>query len=175
MPGAVDSRPYSWHSDSPHRKGLKPRSAVVDESDVPALPKSQSPAGGLPGGVTEVALEETPSTNAHVLTFLQRCRTAASDARVGAPPDEGTRPGRPGVAVERRQRLLLDDPAPAGGLRRPEPASAGRCCCHPRCNPASRSDIACRDPQVAQRRARRWRESVRHADRIASTDPQHRC
>lgn len=41
----------------------------MDESDVPALPTSQSPAGGLPAGVAEVALEKTPSTNAHALAL----------------------------------------------------------------------------------------------------------
>jgi hypothetical protein len=42
----------------------------VDKSDVPALPKSQSPAGGRPDGVAEVALEEIPSTDAHALALL---------------------------------------------------------------------------------------------------------
>ena len=42
----------------------------MDESSLSAFAQSSSPAGGLPGTVTEIALEETPSTNAHALSLL---------------------------------------------------------------------------------------------------------
>jgi BirA family transcriptional regulator, biotin operon repressor / biotin---[acetyl-CoA-carboxylase] ligase len=43
----------------------------VDKSDLPALPKSPSLTHGLAGAVTEIALEETASTNAHALELLR--------------------------------------------------------------------------------------------------------
>ncbi|MBT2301223.1 hypothetical protein J7E70_12200 [Variovorax paradoxus] len=42
----------------------------MDESNLTALPKSPSPAGGFASEVTEIALEETASTNAHALELL---------------------------------------------------------------------------------------------------------
>jgi BirA family biotin operon repressor/biotin-[acetyl-CoA-carboxylase] ligase len=44
----------------------------VDESSFPARPRSPSLVSGLASGVTEVALEETASTNAHALELLKR-------------------------------------------------------------------------------------------------------
>ena len=43
----------------------------MDESSLPARPKSPSPASSLASGVTEIALEETASTNAHALELLK--------------------------------------------------------------------------------------------------------
>lgn len=44
----------------------------MDESNLPAFPKSPSLAYGRVSGVTEIALEETTSTNAHALELLSR-------------------------------------------------------------------------------------------------------
>src|SRR5882672_7374266 len=43
----------------------------MDESSLPAPAKSSTPAGRLAAGVTEIALEETASTNAHALELLR--------------------------------------------------------------------------------------------------------
>jgi BirA family biotin operon repressor/biotin-[acetyl-CoA-carboxylase] ligase len=43
----------------------------VDESGLPAQPLSASLAGALAGGVTEIALGETASTNAHAMELLK--------------------------------------------------------------------------------------------------------
>lgn len=52
-----------------HREGCSRAEWGVDKSN--SVPKSPSPAGGLASGVTEIALEETASTNAHALELLR--------------------------------------------------------------------------------------------------------
>lgn len=43
----------------------------MDVSNLPEHPKTPSPVGDFASGVTEIALEETASTNAHALELLK--------------------------------------------------------------------------------------------------------
>src|SRR5438105_2827926 len=51
--------------------GLSRGELFVDESSLPTRPKSPSLVTGVPDGVTEIALEEATSTNAHALELLK--------------------------------------------------------------------------------------------------------